>query len=74
MSPDKKSKRQERREKMQQQEARRRLTTIGIITVVGAFLVFAIVWPQIRPIAEVVAIDTTPPAPLFRQWLAVGGR
>jgi len=62
MSPDKKSKRQERREKMQQQEARRRLTTIGIITVVGAFLVFAIVWPQIRPIAEVVAIDTTPPA------------
>src|SRR5687768_2111951 len=62
MSPDKKSKWQERREKMQQQEARRRLTTIGIITVVGAFLVFAIVWPQIRPIAEDVAIDTTPPA------------
>jgi len=62
MSPDKKSKRQERREKMQQQEARRRLTTIGIITVVGAFLVFAIVWPQIRPIAEVDAIYTTPPA------------
>ena len=62
MSPDKKSKRQERREKMHQQERRRRLFTIGIITVVGAFLVFAIVWPQIRPIAEVVAIDTTPPA------------
>ena len=62
MSPDKKSKRQERREKMQKQEARRRLTTIGIITVVGAFLVFAIVWPQIRPIAEVVAVESTPPA------------
>jgi protein-disulfide isomerase len=62
MSPEKKSKRQERREKMQQQEARRRLFTIGIITVVGAFLVFAIVWPQIRPIAEVVAVETTPPA------------
>ena len=62
MSPEKKSKRQERREKMKQQEARRRLFTIGIITVVGAFLVFAIVWPQIRPIAEVVAIESTPPA------------
>ena len=62
MSPDKKSKRQERREKMHQQEARRRLLTIGIITVVAAFLVFAIVWPQIRPIAEVVAVESSPPA------------
>ena len=62
MSPDKKSKRQERREKMHQQEQRRRLFTIGIITVVAAFLVFAIVWPQIRPIAEVVAVESNPPA------------
>ena len=62
MSPDKKSKRQERREKIHQQEQRRRLFTIGIITVVAAFLVFAIVWPQIRPIAEVVAVESTPPA------------
>lgn len=62
MSPDKKSKRQERREKLHQQEQRRRLLTIGIITVVGAFLVFAIVWPQIRPIAEVVAVESSPPA------------
>ena len=62
MSPDKKSKRQERREKIFQQERRRRLLTIGIITVVGAFLVFAIVWPQIRPIAEVVAVESSPPA------------
>jgi protein-disulfide isomerase len=62
MSPDKKSKRQERREKIHQQERRRRLLTIGIITVVGAFLVFAIVWPQIRPIAAVVAVESNPPA------------
>ena len=62
MSPEKKSKRQERREKMQQQEARRRLFTIGVIIVVAAFLVFAIVWPQIRPIAEVVAVEPSPPA------------
>ena len=62
MSPDKKSKRQERREKIHQQERRRRLLTIGIITVVAAFLVFAIVWPQIRPFAEVVAVESSPPA------------
>ena len=57
MSPEKKSKRQERRERMQQRERRNRLLTIGIITVVAAFLVFAIVWPQIRPVAEVVAAE-----------------
>ena len=57
MSPDKKSKRQERRERMQQRERRNRLVTIGIITIVAAFLVFAVVWPQIRPIAEVVPVE-----------------
>jgi len=57
MSPDKKSKRQERRERMRQQETRRRLLTIGLITVGAILLVFAVVWPQIRPVAEVVAVD-----------------
>jgi protein-disulfide isomerase len=57
MSQEKKSKRQERREKMRQRERRSRLITIGIITVVAALLVFAIVWPQIRPIAEVVSVE-----------------
>lgn len=57
MSVEKKSKRQERREKMRQQELRRRLLTIGLITVGAAFLVFAVVWPQLRPIAQVVDID-----------------
>lgn len=60
MSPDKKSKRQERRERMHQRERRNRLLTIGIIIVVAAFLVFAVVWPQIRPIAEVVAAEPNP--------------
>ena len=60
MSQEKKSKRQERREKMRQREMRSRLITIGIITVVAAFLVFAIVWPQIRPIAEVVSVEPNP--------------
>jgi protein-disulfide isomerase len=57
MSPDKKIKRQERREKMRQQETRRRLLTIGLISVGAALLVFAIVWPSLRPVAEVVAVD-----------------
>jgi protein-disulfide isomerase len=57
MNPDKKSKRQERREKMRQQETRRRLFTIGLITIGAAMLVFAVIWPQLRPVAEVVAVD-----------------
>ena len=57
MSPDKKSKRQERRERMRQQEIRRRLLTIGLISIGAALLVFAVVWPQIRPVAEVVAVE-----------------
>ena len=58
MSPDKKSKRQERRERMRKQEIRRRLLTIGLITVGALLLVFAVVWPQIRPVAAVVAVDS----------------
>ncbi|HJR79712.1 MAG TPA: thioredoxin domain-containing protein [Anaerolineales bacterium] len=57
MKAEKKSKRQERRERIRQQEMRRRLLTIGLISVGAALLVFAIVWPQIRPIAEVVDVD-----------------
>ena len=60
MKVEKKSKRQLRREQMQRKQARGRLTTIGIITVVAAFLVFAIVWPQLRPIAEVVSVESEP--------------
>jgi protein-disulfide isomerase len=58
MSPEKKSRRQERREKMRQQERRNRLITIGFIVLGAAFLVFAVVWPQLRPVAEIVAVDT----------------
>ena len=57
MSPERKSRRQERREKMIQQERRSRLITLGLIAVGAAFLVFAVVWPTIRPVAEVVSVD-----------------
>ena len=64
MSPEKKSKRQERRQKMVQQERRNRLVMIGLIIAGAALLVFAVVWPQLRPIAEVVAVDPgTHPTP-----------
>ncbi|HXF84981.1 MAG TPA: thioredoxin domain-containing protein [Anaerolineales bacterium] len=61
MSQEKKSKRQERREKIRQQEMRKRLITIGLITLGALLLVFAFVWPAVKPIAEVVSVDFTPP-------------
>ncbi|MBN2118244.1 MAG: DsbA family protein [Anaerolineales bacterium] len=57
MNSDKKSKRQERREKIARQDRRSRLRTIGLIMLGAAFVVFAVVWPQLRPPAEVVAVD-----------------
>ena len=57
MNQERKSKRQERRSKMVQKERRSRLVTIGLVTLGAALLVFAIVWPQLRPVAQVVAVD-----------------
>ena len=57
MSQERKSKRQERRAKLVQKERRSRLVTIGIVTLGAALLVFAVVWPQLRPVAQVVAVD-----------------
>jgi len=57
MSQERKSKRQERRAQMVQKEKRSRLVMIGLVTLGAALLVFAIVWPQLRPIAQVVAVD-----------------
>jgi protein-disulfide isomerase len=42
---------------MVRQERRNRLLTIGLIALGAAFLVFAVVWPQLRPFAEVVSVD-----------------
>lgn len=57
MSVDKKSKRQERREKIKKQEQRSRLITLGLIVLGAALLVFAFIYPSLKPIAEVVAAD-----------------
>ena len=58
MSPEKEmSKRQLRREQMQRREKRQRLITIGLISLGALLLVFAVVWPSLRPVAAVVAVD-----------------
>ena len=57
MSNEKKSKRQERREKIRKQESRSRLVMIVLIVLGASLLVFAFVWPSLRPMADVVAID-----------------
>ena len=57
MSPDKKSKRQERREKIRQQAVRSRMITLGIITLGAALLVFAFLYPSLKPIAEVIQVN-----------------
>jgi protein-disulfide isomerase len=56
MSREKVSKRQERREKMQRQQRRQRLIIIGVITLVAALLVFAVIWPQLRPVGEIITV------------------
>ena len=63
MSVERKSKRQERREKIARQERRNRLLTIGLITLGAVLVVFAVVWPLLRPVAEVVSAN---PGTLFQ--------
>ncbi len=70
MSREKVSKRQERREKMQRQQQRQRLITIGVITLVAALVVLAVVWPQLRPVGEIVTI--TPAALPETDGLSMG--
>jgi protein-disulfide isomerase len=57
MSLERKSKRQGRREKIARQERRNRMLTIGLIVIGAALVVFAVVWPNIRPVAEVVSVE-----------------
>ena len=57
MSRERKSKRQERREQIRKQERRSRLITIGLIVIGAALVVGAVIWPQLEPIAKVVAVD-----------------
>jgi protein-disulfide isomerase len=64
------SKRQERREKMQRQQQRQRLITIGLITLGAALVVLAVIWPQLRPVGEIVTV--TPAALPDADGLSLG--
>ena len=64
------SKRQERREKMQRQQQRQRLITIGLITLVAALIVLAVVIPQLLPVGEIVTV--TPAALPEADGLSLG--
>jgi len=70
MSPEKVSKRQERRERMQRQQQRQRLITIGLIILGAALVVLAVVWPQLRPVGEIVTV--TPAALPNADGLSLG--
>jgi len=60
MRADKVSKRQERREQIRRQDQRNRLLTIGLIIVGALFVVFAIIYPQVKPIVDVVSVESKP--------------
>jgi protein-disulfide isomerase len=56
MSREKVSKREERRARMQRQQQQQRLMVIGLIVLGAALVVFAVVWPQIRPAGEIITV------------------
>lgn len=58
MNVEKKSKRQLRREQVQKKQSRNRLGTVLLITLGAAIFLYAILAPTLRPIAEVVAIES----------------
>jgi protein-disulfide isomerase len=56
MSPQKVSKRQERRERMQRQQQRQRLILIGAIVLGAALVVFALVYPNVKSVGEIITV------------------
>jgi protein-disulfide isomerase len=56
MSPEKVSKRQQRREQIQRQQQRQRLTLIGLIVIGAALVVFAIVYPNLKSVGEIITV------------------
>ncbi|GJQ52713.1 MAG: hypothetical protein HKUEN02_15600 [Anaerolineaceae bacterium] len=58
MAGDKKSKRQARREQAQKKENQKRLITILLIVLGAAFVLYAVLAPTLRPVAEVTTVET----------------
>jgi protein-disulfide isomerase len=60
------SKRQEFREKRRRAEQRTRLITIGAVVLVALVIAFFLIYPQIRPVAEIVPVTPVPRAQIDR--------
>jgi len=56
MSREKVSKRQQRREQMQRQRQRQRLVLIGLIVAGAALVAFALIWPQVKSVGEIITV------------------
>jgi protein-disulfide isomerase len=66
MSDKEASKRQQRKEQVRRKERRSRLMSIGFISVGVLFLAFLFIWPNLRPLGEVLsAPEITYPNPDF---------
>ena len=60
MKEEKKNKRQERREKAKQKEQASRVRTMIYIAIGAALLVLGFIWPSLRPITDIVTVETEP--------------
>lgn len=58
MNAEKKSKRQLRREHIHKKQSRNRLITVLFISLGAAFVLYAVLAPTLRPLAEVVTIES----------------
>jgi protein-disulfide isomerase len=56
MSPEKVSKRQQRREQMQRQQQRQRLILIGLIVAGAVLVAFALIYPQVKSVGEIITV------------------
>jgi protein-disulfide isomerase len=70
MSPEKVSKRQQRREQMQRQQQRQRLILIGLVVLGAALVVFALVYPNVKSVGEIITV--TPPTLPNANGLSLG--
>jgi len=60
MNEEKKNKRQEQREKARQRDQRRRMMTMIYIAVGVVLVVFAFIYPQLKPITDIVTVESNP--------------
>lgn len=51
------SKRQQRREKMRKSEMRSRMVTIGLVVIGALLIAFVLIYPNIKPVAAITAVD-----------------